>query len=108
MLPCFSKLLEEIKYNRFYTCLSENNLIYENQFGFQAAHSTENATSQLVSQVLDSFNEDKFTLGVFINLSKAFDRSYYSFLKIRTLRCSKQQFQMVSKPSIKQTRTYET
>ena len=28
---------------------------------------------QLVNQILDSFNEDKFALGLFIDLNKAFD-----------------------------------
>lgn len=34
---------------------------------------------QLVSQVLDSFNNEKFTLGLFIDLSKALDK--YAHLK---------------------------
>ena len=73
VLPCFSKLLERIMYNRVYSFLLENEILYEKQFGFQKQHSTEHAIIQLVNQILKSFHEDKYTLGVFIDLSKAFD-----------------------------------
>ena len=73
MLPCLSKILERIMYNRLYTFLNENNLLYEKQFGFQAAHSTDHAIVELANQIYSKFNENKFTLGVFIDLSKAFD-----------------------------------
>ena len=49
------------------------NLFYEKQFGFQASNSTEHAVIQLISQILDVFNENKYTLGIFIDLSKVFD-----------------------------------
>ena len=73
ILPCFSKILERIMYNRLYTFLCEHNILYKKQFGFQAGHSTDHAIIQLVQEILQSFNENKFTLGVFIDLSKAFD-----------------------------------
>lgn len=73
VLPCFSKLLERIMYNRLYKFLLEHNILYEKQFGFQHAHATEHAIVQLVDQILQSFNENKYTIGVFIDLSKAFD-----------------------------------
>ena len=50
VLPCFSKLLEKIMYNRLYKYFSDNNYLYEKQFGFQAAHSTEYAVIQVISQ----------------------------------------------------------
>ena len=34
VLPVFSNILELIMYNKFYSHISENNLLYENQFGF--------------------------------------------------------------------------
>ena len=33
----------------------------------------EHAVIQLISKILDAFNENKYTLGIFIYLSKAFD-----------------------------------
>ena len=39
----------------------------------QTIHSTDHAISQLVDQIYESFEENKYTLFVFIDLSKAFD-----------------------------------
>ena len=67
-------------YNRLYKYLLQNNLFYEKQFGFQASNSTEHAVIQLISQILDAFNENKYTLGIFIDLSKAFDTVDHNIL----------------------------
>ena len=44
VLPCFSKILEKIMYNRFYKHLKEKGILYKKQFGFQQKHSTEHIT----------------------------------------------------------------
>ena len=71
VLPCFSKLLERIMYNRLFKYLSENSILCEKQFGFQTSHSTDHAILLLVNQLYQSRDESKFTLGIFIDLSKA-------------------------------------
>ena len=53
--------------------LEFNNVLYCCQFGFRKKHSTCFAISYLVNNVIQSFNERKFTVGVFLDLSKAFD-----------------------------------
>ena len=73
VLPCFSKILERVMYNKLYGYLLKNKILYNKQFGFQKSNSTEHAIMQLSDQLYDSFNENKFTIGVFIDLSKAFD-----------------------------------
>ena len=60
-------------WNRLYKYLLQNNIFYEKQFGFQTLNSMEDALIQLISQILDAFNENKYTLGIFIYLSKTFD-----------------------------------
>ena len=50
-LPCFSKILEKIMYNRLYKCLTDNSVLYEKQFGFQEGHFTEHAIVQLIDQI---------------------------------------------------------
>ena len=40
---------------------------------FQQGHSTEHAMMQLTDQINDTFESNGFTLGIFIDLSKAFD-----------------------------------
>ena len=80
VLPCFSKILERIIYNRLYQYLTENKILYHKQFGFQTGHSTEHAIVQLVDQILESFEHNKYTVGAFIDLSKAFDTVDHSIL----------------------------
>ena len=59
--------------NRLYKHLSDNNVLYRKQFGFQEKHSTERAIMQLVDQINCSFEKSLYTLGICIDLSKAFD-----------------------------------
>ena len=59
-------------YNRLYKFLVEKTILYQMQFGFQNAHSTELAILQLVNQITEAFSQGKYTLGVFIDLFKAF------------------------------------
>ena len=44
------------------------------------SNSAEHAVIQLISQILDAFNENKYTLGIFIDLSKAFDTVDHNIL----------------------------
>ena len=70
VLPCFSKILERIMYNRLYLHLTENNLLYNKQFGFQKEHFPDHAIVQLADQIHEIFNKNIYTLGAFIDLSK--------------------------------------
>ena len=69
-------------YNKLYTYLTENNILFNLQFGFRCQHSTEHAIVELVDKILNGFSEEKYTPGVFIDLSKAFDTvDHQIFLK---------------------------
>ena len=80
VLPCFSKILERIMHNRLYKYLTAEKLLYSKQFGFQIGLSTEHAIVKLVDQIYKSFEKDHYTLGVFIDLSKAFDAVDHAIL----------------------------
>ena len=60
-------------YNRVYNHLDSKGLLYEKQFGFQRNNSTEHAILQFTRDITDSFEKGEYTLGVFIDLSKAFN-----------------------------------
>ena len=80
VLPCFSKILERIIYNRLYSFFSENNILYKKQFGFQKQHLTDHAIVYLVNEILKSFENNCYTLGVFIDLTKALDTVDHNIL----------------------------
>ena len=80
VLPFCSKLLERIIYNCLYKFLVENDILYQKQCRFQNVHSTEHAILQLVNQITEAFNQGKYTLGTFIDFSKAFHTVNHNIL----------------------------
>ena len=72
VLPCSSKIMERIIYNRLYSFFSENNTLYKKQFGFQKQYSTGHAIVHFVNEILKPFENNCYTLGVFIDLTNAF------------------------------------
>ena len=80
VLPCFYKIQERIMYNRLFKYLKTNEILYKKQFGFQEGHSTEHAIIQLIDQINNCFEKNHFTLGISIDLKKAFDNVDHAIL----------------------------
>ena len=81
VLPIFSEVLERIMYNRTYKYFKEeNDMFFPKQFGFQVNNSTHHEILNLIDDIVSSFEKGQFTLGVFIDLSKALDTVNHSML----------------------------
>ena len=73
LLLTISKILEKVVYKRTYQFLEDNHIIFNSQYGFRRQHSCQDAISELVGKILKNMEEQKYTIAVFIDLSKAFD-----------------------------------
>ena len=73
ILPCFSKLLEKIVHSRVDSFFSRNNLFNPDQYGFRKSHSTDAAILKLYDRVSGALVDHEHVVGVFMDLSKAFD-----------------------------------
>ena len=66
-----------------YEYFMNNNLFHEDQFFFQINNSTEHAILHFTRDVAQNFDDGKFLLGVFIDLSKAFDTVHHHILVLK-------------------------
>ena len=73
LLPFFSKILERLMYNRLYNLLTEDNILSMNQFGFRKNYSTFLALMDLVDNISKNIDDGNYSIGIFLDLSKAFD-----------------------------------
>ena len=80
LLTTTSKILEKLMYKRTYNFLIETNQLYPGQYGFRSNHSTEHAISELIGNIAKGFENNKYTIGIFLDLSKAFDTLSHSIL----------------------------
>lgn len=80
LLSSFSKILENIIANQLTQHLGKNNIISQNQFGFLKGKSTEQATFSFMDNIINSVDTKKKVVGVFADLSKAFDCVDHSLL----------------------------
>ena len=60
-------------YNRLYGFLCQNDFFNPDQFGFRTNHSTDHALMQLFDRVSSALADRKHVIGIFMDLSKAFD-----------------------------------
>ena len=73
LLPSISKILEKFVHKRVYNYLNSQNLFFESQYGFRQNHSTVYAITELTSNIYRNMDKGEQTVGVFLDLSKAFD-----------------------------------
>ena len=55
-------------------------ILNDHQYGFRKKHCTFMAILELTNKIFDSFEKNEFTIGIFIDLKKAFDTVNHSIL----------------------------
>lgn len=73
ILPALSKIFEKIIFNQLICHFKVNNLLHAKQYGFTKGKSTTDAGVALMKHVFDAWESRKDALGIFCDLSKAFD-----------------------------------
>ena len=82
LLPIFGKVFEKILFNSIFEYLQENCLLCDNQSGFRPSDSCEYQLLSIVHDIYASFdcNPPKDVRGIFLDISKAFDRLWHEGL----------------------------
>ena len=73
VLPCFSKILKKLMYNRISNFIHKHSLLNDYQFGFRQKRSTNQALIVLLDKLTAALDNGDIVLGVFLDFSKAFD-----------------------------------
>ena len=63
-----------------YSFVITNNILYEQQYGFRAGHSTKLTATKLIDHVLEQMDQQKTPGYIYIDPSKAFDTLNFDIL----------------------------
>ena len=80
LLLTLSKILEKVMYTRTYRFLNDTNQIFGSQYGFRTRHSCDNAIGELLGNIVKNQELGKYTIALFLDLSKAFDTLKHKIL----------------------------
>ena len=83
LLPICSKIFERLIYNELFTFFNDNNLISPNQSGFRPGDSCINQLIAITHEIYKSFDDGLEVRGVFLDISKAFDKVWYEGLLLK-------------------------
>ena len=83
LLPICSKIFERLIYNELFTFFTDNNLISPNQSGFRPGDSCVNQLIAITHEIYKSFDDGLEVRGVFLDISKAFDKVWHEGLLLK-------------------------
>ena len=80
LLPICSNIFERLIYNEMFTFFTKNNLISPDQSGFRLGDACVNQLLAINHEIYKSFDEGFEVRGVFLDISKAFDKVWHEGL----------------------------
>uniref|UniRef100_A0A3Q3JDA1 Reverse transcriptase domain-containing protein n=1 Tax=Monopterus albus TaxID=43700 RepID=A0A3Q3JDA1_MONAL len=80
LLSQFSKILKKLFNNRLDTFIDKHNILSDCQYGCRSKRSTSLAITDLMEDITSAMDEKKYTMGIFIDLKKAFDTVNHELL----------------------------
>ena len=80
LLPVCGKVFEQLLYNKMFSFFSENDLVSPKQSGFRPGDSCTNQLLSIAHEILSAFDDGHEVRGVFLDISKAFDRVWHEGL----------------------------
>ena len=80
ILPSFSKVFEKIACNRLQNYLNSKDILSSCQYGFRPHHSTYMALLDMYDHISNAIDNHEVSIGVFIDLAKAFDTLNHTIL----------------------------
>jgi hypothetical protein len=86
LLSTLSKVLEKMVSVKLVNHLDRNKILYEHQYGFQRQKSTEHSIIHALNFINKAMNENKYSVGVFFDLKKAFDVCSHDILLMKLSR----------------------
>ena len=80
LLSCFNKIFERLICIQLHSFLEKYKILVEFQFGFRQDHSTILALTEITDRIKYFIDKGNYVLGLFIDLSKAFDTVDHNIL----------------------------
>ena len=80
LLSNIGKLFEKLLHDRIYKFFEKENLLFNKQFGFRKHHNTSHAIIALTESIRNSLRKKEYSVGVFVDLQKAFDTVEHDIL----------------------------
>uniref|UniRef100_A0A671WE94 Reverse transcriptase domain-containing protein n=1 Tax=Sparus aurata TaxID=8175 RepID=A0A671WE94_SPAAU len=80
ILSQFSKILEKIFHKRLFSYVDKQSILCEQQYGFRPNRTTTLALVDLVEKISNAIDNKQYAVGVFLDLTKAFDTVNHELL----------------------------